>query len=198
MPEQIGNLINLESFFVDFNNLDSLPISICDIPDECNIYVNNNNLCEEYHYDCIDYWGQQDCIENFPGNECTTDFIENGFLDCELCCWDLEILSWLGDGYCDQFGGCAWEGPQFNCYELSYDCGDCDDTWDGIDISGLCYDCSSVYGDVNDDLIINVFDVILLVDCIILNNCNSCFDINSDNNINVLDVINVVGIILDT
>ena len=36
------------------------------------------------------------------------------------------------DGYCDQFGGCGWEGPQFDCPELSYDCGDCNDDFSNI------------------------------------------------------------------
>ena len=70
------------------------------------------------------------CIDKFSsqiGGECELENGDNGFYDCDLCCWDTILLLWLGDEYCDQFGGCAWEGPQFNCYELSYDCGDCQD-----------------------------------------------------------------------
>ncbi|SVD40883.1 uncharacterized protein METZ01_LOCUS393737, partial [marine metagenome] len=57
------------------------------------------------------------------GNECNLDDGGIGFLDCELCCWDIGILSWLGDGYCDEMGGCWFEGPQYDCPELGYDCG---------------------------------------------------------------------------
>ena len=39
------------------------------------------------------------------GDKCVTDVGELGFLDCELCCWDTGLLSWLGDGWCDDIGG---------------------------------------------------------------------------------------------
>ena len=54
IPESIGNLISLEELWLSDNLLSSIPESICDIPEECNILVHNNQLCEEYHYDCID------------------------------------------------------------------------------------------------------------------------------------------------
>ena len=43
------------------NQLTSLPESICDIPSSCYIRVDYNQLCEEYHFDCIDSWDPQDC-----------------------------------------------------------------------------------------------------------------------------------------
>jgi len=61
IPESIGYLSNLELLWLQDNQLTSLPESICDIPEECNILVHNNQLCEEYHYDCIDELGTQDC-----------------------------------------------------------------------------------------------------------------------------------------
>ena len=74
LPDSIGELNNL-CYLSLFNNLlTSLPVSIC------NIYLSSNNcvpqisfysnqLCEEFHYDCIfdfdtlgqNYWGEQDC-----------------------------------------------------------------------------------------------------------------------------------------
>ena len=52
-------------------------------------------------------------------------------------------------------------------------------------------------GDFNSDGIINVLDVVVLLNCILESDCNSCFDINSDGIINVLDVINLINLILD-
>ena len=60
IPESIGGLSSLEYLGLSYNQLTTLPESICNLPDDCDIYVNNNQLCEEYHYDCID-WGIQDC-----------------------------------------------------------------------------------------------------------------------------------------
>ena len=63
-------LINLEELWLSDNLLSFIPESICDIPDECNILLHNNQLCEEYHYDCIGYYGEQDqtnCCEGENG-----------------------------------------------------------------------------------------------------------------------------------
>jgi hypothetical protein len=86
-----------------------------------------------------------------PGNECELESGEIGFLDCELCCWDLLLLSWLGDNYCDQF--------------------------------------------------VNIYDIIILIQCLLENDflycSNDCTDVNEDGNINILDVIGIVNIILN-
>ena len=130
------------------------------------------------------------------GNDCELPNGELGFYDCELCCWDASLFSWLGDEYCDQFGGCAWEGPQFNCYELGYDCGDCDENWDESDPLGFCEDCP-LLGDVNTDSIINVIDIIEVVGCILEGPCPECSDVNDDGDINIQDILAIVSQVLD-
>ena len=60
LPENIGNLSSLNELYLFYNQLTSLPESICNLPSNCLIYVTNNELCEEYHYDCIYNWGTQD------------------------------------------------------------------------------------------------------------------------------------------
>ncbi len=67
--------------------------------------------------------------------------------------------------------------------------------------TGLVYECSSLYGDMNDDLIVNVVDVIGLVNQIIFgysleNSLLTCYDLNQDQIINVIDIIVLVDIIL--
>ena len=132
---------------------------------------------------------------------CILNSGEYGFLDCELWCWDYGLLSWLGDDYCDMWGGCAWEGPQFNCEELSFDCGDCNQEWNGPDLSGFCDENCLLIADINSDEYINIFDITVLIQCLLQNdflNCNNnCSDVNVDNVINILDVIAIVNIILD-
>ena len=55
---------------------------------------------------------------------------------------------------------------------------------------------NSLSGDLNNDYLINILDVIYLVNIILSDQeCNDC-DINNDNSINVLDIINLVNIIL--
>ena len=122
-----------------------------------------------------------------------------GFFDCELCCWDIEILTWLGDGYCDEMGGCWIEGPQYDCPELGYDCGDCNDEWDGGNSSGLCTEspCAPLY-DTNDDGIVNILDVIMVVNLILgIGDLDCSIDYDNDGTVNILDLVMMINIILE-
>ena len=59
-------------------------------------------------------------------------------------------------------------------------------------------DCLGTLGDLNQDNIINILDVILLVNLILDGVDNSNLgDMNNDNQINILDVIILVNIILN-
>ena len=55
-----------------------------------------------------------------------------------------------------------------------------------------------ILGDINNDNILNVLDIVLLVNLILENyEYNGTADINNDNELNVLDVVLLVNIILD-
>ena len=55
-----------------------------------------------------------------------------------------------------------------------------------------------IYGDLNNDFLINVLDIVLLVNFILNNESYSdLFDINDDDLINVIDVVILVNLILD-
>ena len=54
-----------------------------------------------------------------------------------------------------------------------------------------------INGDINDDSLINIQDIILIVNLILSSNYNSSADINSDQTIDILDVIQLVNIILN-
>ena len=55
-----------------------------------------------------------------------------------------------------------------------------------------------LYGDVNEDGLVNVVDVISLVNIVLGNNESSGnTDLNSDNQINILDIVFLVSLILD-
>jgi Leucine-rich repeat (LRR) protein len=81
VPESLANLTNLSSLDLQSNNLVTIPDGLASLnlnwfslynnyltslpsgfDNNCpsTFYVENNNLCEEYHYDCISNWGTQD------------------------------------------------------------------------------------------------------------------------------------------
>ena len=67
--------------------------------------------------------------------------------------------------------------------------------FDNIIISLNDYN-SNVEGDVNEDGLINVLDVVELVNCII-ENCSSSVDINGDGVLNIIDIVQLVNMILN-
>ena len=189
----------LELSYLDLSNnqlFGSIPISFCEY---YSLDLSNNNFCPSYP-DCIDelelgFQETTGCI--YPGNQCLSDNGSVGFLDCDNCCWDIELISWLGDGYCDYLGGCGWEGPRFDCAELGFDCGDCNEQWEGDDFFGLCEGCpDSVEGDYNFDGTVNVQDLIILTAFALEGSYDMCGDINIDGMLNILDIVLVIGIII--
>jgi len=59
-------------------------------------------------------------------------------------------------------------------------------------------DCLFALGDLNQDTIINILDVILVINIILgIDDFNNLADINIDNNIDILDVVLIVNIILN-
>ena len=209
IPSEIGNLINLYLLHLNENNLTGeIPENICDLTiDWSGIWsdyyqipyfdIDNNNICPPYP-ECIENdVGEQDTSECYsPGSSCLLDGGISGFYDCELCCWGNELLSWIGDGYCDEFGGCAWEGPQFNCFEMGFDCGDCNENWDESDPYALCPELC-ISGDLNEDLIINILDIVLVINIIFSNEFDLCGDLNTDSAIDILDIVLIANIILN-
>ena len=77
--------------------------------------------------------------------------------------------------------GCNWIIPRG---------GDCNSEIIGIENNFL-------FGDLNNDLYINVQDIIIIVNLVLNNEFNIYADMNLDEIVNVLDIIQVVNIILN-
>ena len=65
-----------------------------------------------------------------------------------------------------------------------------------IQINGICPDPCD--GDLNNDMIVNVLDIITIVNCIVSDDiCDDCYDISGDGIINIIDIISIVNIIIN-
>tara|TARA_B100000029_G_scaffold15449_1_gene15909 strand:- start:1294 stop:1845 length:552 start_codon:yes stop_codon:yes gene_type:complete len=74
-----------------------------------------------------------------------------------------------------------------------------DDTATNYDVDATVDDGSCEYpilGDINNDAVVNVQDIIILVNMILAGETDSAADLNSDGVVNILDVVQVVNIIL--
>ena len=61
-----------------------------------------------------------------------------------------------------------------------------------------CVDCpDSIEGDVDGDGEVTILDIVLIVNCILSNDCDECSDLNDDGEVNILDIIQLVNIILE-
>ena len=56
---------------------------------------------------------------------------------------------------------------------------------------------NNIFGDINNDELVNILDVILVVNLVLTENYDQIADINSDNEINILDIVTIVNLILN-
>ena len=67
----------------------------------------------------------------------------------------------------------------------------------GYQDTSECFECSEANGDINNDNILNILDIVSTVNCILSDNCNECSDMNGDEVINILDIVLIVNVILE-
>ena len=160
----------------------------------CHYTVNEDDYLEGEVNDLVDQWVQNDCMEwvcdcsSPPYADCINDICTPAYCMSEnpVGCFETgcpEGYQCIDDpNYCVP-SWCACDGfyEQWFCTE---DCG-----------GGTCQ-IVELIGDINNDSVINVIDVVLLVNIILDNEWNISGDINSDGTINVIDVVMLVNIIL--
>ena len=131
-----------------------------------------------------------------------SDLLQSQCLQFNQCNWYEDLQSVDCSDFneeleCDENSGCDWRclGTMWGgqCLGAGYGC-------DGgiyqIDNS-YCFELTSQVGDINNDGIINVIDIISVVNIILYNEYFISADINLDNEINILDVIQLINLILN-
>lgn len=138
----------------------------------------NSNNCD----------GSNNTIDGWSGGS-TNDFIQQLVDECGVLCEDNPDP--------DQDGVLTGEDNCPNDYNPSQS------DSDGDNIGDECDDCNNMPGDLNDDLVIDVLDVVNLVNIILVVNQNpsDCevldADYNNDSTVNIQDVILVITNILN-
>ena len=66
----------------------------------------------------------------------------------------------------------------------------------GYQDTSECIECSEYIGDLNNNLVVDIVDIISLINCILENDvCNECYDITGEGNAEVVEIIGLVNII---
>ena len=64
IPDNIDNLVNLEELDLRVCDLVVIPENICNLPEDVILNLSYNNLCEEYHFECLSefdyFWSPQE------------------------------------------------------------------------------------------------------------------------------------------
>jgi len=100
---------------------------------------------------------------------------------------------YVGEGELHEYWGAVngnWlSGPNENYYQIL------DDSFNFL-YQFLDIDSNELLGDINNDQIVNILDIIVMVDYVVNNQYVSIADINADNVVNILDIILIVNIII--
>jgi len=153
-------------------------------------YEIDNSYCQEIE---ISECSEMDEMECSSDDSCDwTENIEWG------SCYDLDPI-WNVVYYCDDPSTNSDNCYTYTCYGGGYGqwgtcCGG--DPYI-ISDNSYCEDIPYALGDVNQDSIINIQDVIIIVNLVLNEQIDPLADINDDHNINVLDIIELVNRILN-
>ena len=140
----------------------------------------------------------EDCGECLVGGEVVDDFSENNESYQEVCCetfggiyYDSGALDW--DEYYCVGSESTW---------VSF-CGACSGTIDsdGDGTADECDECHNMAGDINDDHIIDVLDIVLGVNMILsAGEATDCAlsdaDIDGNTIVNILDIIQIINFVI--
>ena len=172
-----------------------------------------NGECQEIHedeFECSDL-DEIDC-----DNDANCDWI-GGSVDCQIINSELSCNSsnceWIEDieyGNCSNYNNGSTCDANDNCYwDLCY--GGSYGSWSHCCIggtyqidnsycdgeAGYCEETLYESGDLNQDSLINIQDIIIVISLVLNGEFDLSADINFDNTVNVLDVIQLVNVILN-
>ena len=218
LPENIGNLTNLGSLYLEWNHITTLPASFSSLINLSQLAISNNFLTT---------------LPEDIGNLANLFFLDLGYnqissipesigsLSNIMYFWIFNNqLSDLPETICDL--PLIWDGTDFNNYPYFASGGnllcnddlipDCVENSSNFEISldqfyysfpennpQIC--CESNVGDVNGDEIYNVLDIVNLANCVLAQNCpdlqyGCATDMNSDGWYNVLDIVVLANCVL--
>ena len=94
----------------------------------------------------------------------------------------------------------VWSSPGFFTIYNNQLCPpypECIEDYVGEQDTSECIECSETNGDLNNDNMLDILDIVSTVNCILSDNCDGCSDINGDEITDILDLVEMINIIMD-
>jgi hypothetical protein len=168
IPTWIESLVNLFHLDLQHNNLDGeIPSEIGNLVDLSRLGLSYNQLTGEIPPEIGNLTNLTHLYLN--SNQLTGDIPQ------EICSQGDSSPSLYNNQLCPPYPECI-------------------EDYVGYQDTSECIQCSD--GDINGDYTIDVLDVVIMVDCILINDCIECSDITGDGDTNVLDIVYLVDYIL--
>ena len=161
---------------------------------ECSDFNSESACNHTAHLDIDCEWMQSidygNCSEyNYNSSQCNA---------IDECSWSsYQINCGTGTGYedCVSQAGCSYSFLTYQCSGWTT-ISECNGGYYEID-NGNCQASSYPIGDVNQNNVVNVQDVIIIVNFILNNEYSESADVNNDNIVNVIDAIYIIDLILN-
>jgi len=169
IPESIGNLDSLDMIYFFENEIGSVPESIGNLINLTFLDLGKNNISNV-----------PDTIWDLV-NLTTLNFQEN------------QLIS-ISDEVCNIYSNLEYE-PFLSMNQICPPYPEClTEENIGYQDTSECVEC--ILGDINNDSILNILDIVSMITLILDGEYDECGDVNSDGDLNILDVITFVNIIL--
>ena len=214
LPENIGDLTSLGNLYIEWNHITSLPASFSNLNNLSNLVISNNlltSLPEDFGdltnlffldlgYNQINslpesigglsnimyFWIFNNQLSQLPESICNLPLIWDGF--------DFGNYPYFASGgnqLCDSnlIPDCVENSSNF---EISLD------QFYYSFIQDSPQDCpdDALLGDLNDDGILNVLDIVLMVNMVLDDGYEEIADMNGDGVVNILDIVTLINTIL--
>ena len=187
------------------------------------VYDNSCNLCLENNY-CDGYYNPNASVNNgvcyysqAPNGEEITFTVQESLINIDWSDFEppeLANIEYYRVQRCTEDSCVPIGSPPFQIFDTQ-----CTDLYEWTENEQLKYQISVKYeynpywgwangyanlvlpsnclsGDINDDNLLNVLDVVSMIQLILAENYEACADINGDSLLNVLDVVSLLNIIL--
>ena len=216
LPESIGNLSELAFLYLEWNLLANLPNTFSQLTSLVSLTINNNWLTSLpsdfgniYQLYFLDLGYNQ--LASVPESICQLESLQYLYLfnnhldsipDC-ICNLNINWNDFDGGGY-PYFG---IGDNQLCCTGMIPDCVENSVNFN-LSLDQFYYSthifapqiCAEL-GDINNDGVWNVLDIVTLANCVLANSCavqeNGCAgDMNGDGNYNVLDIVTLANCVL--